>query len=80
MGQFTLMKIHIEFCIKWNYEPEFDRVSKEIHNINSSIEIKGNESSPRTGSFEVSINNILVYSKFKTGVFPTVEEIKSWFN
>lgn len=54
-------------------------MSKEIHNINSSIEIKGNESSPRSGSFEVSVNNILVYSKFKTGVFPTVEEIKSWF-
>ena len=54
-------------------------MSKEIHNINSSIEIKGNESSPRTGSFEVSINNILAYSKFKTGVFPTVEEINSWF-
>tara|TARA_Y100001960_G_C14005024_1_gene508618 strand:+ start:118 stop:282 length:165 start_codon:yes stop_codon:yes gene_type:complete len=54
-------------------------VSKEINNINSSIDVVGNESSPRTGSFEVTLNNNLVYSKFKTGNFPTTKEIKEWF-
>ncbi len=74
------MNIHIEFCINWNYGPEFDRVSKEIYNINPSLKVKGNKSTPRTGSFEVTINDILVYSKFKTGVFPKSDEIKNWLN
>ena len=72
------MKIHIEYCIKWNYGPEFDRVSKQIHKINPSIVITGNEELPRSGSFEITINNKLVFSKFKSGTFPTLEEIKNW--
>ena len=55
-------------------------MSKEIHNINPSLKVKGNKSTPRTGSFEVTINDILVYSKFKTGVFPKSDEIKNWLN
>ena len=73
------MKILIEFCIKWNYGPEFDRLSKEIHKINPSAKIIGNEGPPRTGAFEVVLDNNLIYSKFKTGAFPTIEEIKEWF-
>ena len=39
------MKIHIEFCVKWNYGPEFDRVSKQIYkiNINYNRNMKDNE-------------------------------------
>ena len=72
------MEIHIEFCIKWNYGPEFDRVSKEIKKINSSVIIKGNENPPRSGSFEVTINGKLIYSKFKSKNFPNKEQIKNW--
>ena len=54
-------------------------MSKEIYNINSSAIITGNEHSPRTGSFEVHLNNHLIYSKFETGVFPTKKEINEWF-
>ena len=54
-------------------------MSKIISNINLSFEIIGNKSAPRSGAFEVTINNKIVYSKFKTGVFPTENEIKSWF-
>ena len=71
------MKIHIEFCIKWNYEPEFDRVSKIIQSINSDIEVSSNQQPPRSGAFEISLNNKLIYSKFQTGKFPTEEEIIS---
>ena len=68
------MKLHIEFCIKWNYGPEFDRVSKIIQNINSDIEVLSNQYPPRSGAFEISLNNKLIYSKFQTGKFPTEEE------
>ena len=73
------MKIYIEFCIKWNYGPEFDRVSKQIQKTKPSAIITSNEEYPRSGSFEITINNKLVYSKFKSGTFPTLEEIKNWF-
>ena len=39
----------------------------------------GNEITPRSGAFEVTINNKMVYSKFETGVFPTENEITHWF-
>ena len=58
------MKIHIEFCIKWNYGPEFDRVSKEIKRILPDAIIKGNSVSPRSGAFEISLNKNLIYSYF----------------
>ena len=72
------MKLHIEYCEKWNYGPEFDRVSKIIKSVDSSIIIKGNESPPRSGAFEVALNNNIVYSKFETGKFPNKKEINSW--
>ena len=69
------MKIHIEYCIKWNYEPEFDRVSKIIKRINSSYKIEGNSIYPRSGAFEIELNGKTIFSKLTSGEFPTKEEI-----
>ena len=74
------MKLHIEFCEKWNYDPEFDRVSKIINKNFPSINVIGNETSPRSGAFEITFNGKLVYSKFETNKFPTEEEIISILN
>ena len=57
------MKFHIEYCEKWNYGPEFDRVSKIIKSVDSSIIVEGNEFPPRSGAFEVTLNNSIIYSK-----------------
>ena len=73
------MNIHIEFCEKWNYHPDFDRVSKKILNIAPQAIIKGNLKSPRSGAFEVSINDKLVFSKLTSGKFPQESDINSWF-
>ena len=73
------MYIHIEFCEKWNYQPDFDRVSKQIKKIMPSAQVEGNAKLPRSGAFEVTIDEKLVYSKFKTGNFPNTGDIKSWF-
>ena len=51
---------------------------KEV-SIDSEVHIEGNISSPRTGAFEVTINDKLVYSKFSTDNFPDKDEITSWF-
>ena len=73
------MKIHIEFCEKWNYHPDFDRVSKEINNLMPHAQIQGNTVPPRSGSFEVTIDGKLIYSKLHTGSFPNAKEISNWF-
>ena len=54
-------------------------MSKEIQKINSSFNITGNKNTPRSGSFEVTINGKLIFSKFKSGNFPNSEQIKKWF-
>ena len=77
------MKVHIEFCVKWNYGPEFDRVSKEIKKIVPNVNIEGNKKNPRTGSFEIMIDGNLVYSKLKTHSFPSkieIQKLMKWLN
>ena len=69
------MNLHIEFCEIWNYGPEFDRVSKIIKKYNPSINITGNEKPPRSGAFEITIEDKLIYSKFETNNFPSEKEI-----
>ena len=73
------MNIHIEFCEKWNYHPDFDRVSNQIKKYKPDAIIKGNSNPPRRGAFEISINGELVFSKFEKGDFPTIDDIESWF-
>ena len=73
------MNIIIEFCVKWNYHPEFDRVSAIIRKLRPAIMISGNPTPPRTGAFEVTIDGKLVFSKLKSGGFPGESDIKLWF-
>ena len=70
------MIIHIEYCVKWNYGPEFDRVSKQIKKIYPNASIEGNSISPRSGAFEITLNKTLVFSKFKSNRFPNEDELK----
>ena len=55
-------------------------MSKQIKKIAPNALIKGNSKPPRSGAFEVSLNEKLIYSKFETGEFPQEQDIKSWFN
>ena len=72
------MNVHIEYCEKWNYDPEFDRVSKIIKKLNPDIIVNGNQNSPRSGAFEITINDNLVYSKFETNTFPNEQQIEKF--
>ena len=72
------MIIHIEYCVKWNYGPEFDRVSNEIKLVDNSIEVIGNLKPPRSGAFEIAVDNEIVFSKFNSGRFPNNKEIRDW--
>ena len=70
------MKIHIEFCVRWNYGPEFDRVSNNIKELYPKAIIEGNKDEPRSGAFEITLNVNLIYSKFSTNLFPSKEKLK----
>ena len=72
------MKVYMEFCVKWNYDPEFERVSNIIKSIKTDVEISSNQNPPRSGAFEVSIDDKLIFSKFQLNRFPTEDEIKGW--
>ena len=72
------MNIYIEFCIKWNYGPEFERVSNIIKSFNPNATITSNTSPPRSGAFEISIEQKLIFSKFQKNRFPDENEIKGW--
>ena len=54
-------------------------MSKQIKKIFPDAKVLGNAKPPRSGAFEVTIDNKLVYSKFKTGGFPQKSDIKDWF-
>ena len=54
-------------------------MSKSIKKIAPDAKVQGNAQPPRSGAFEVSIEDKLVFSKFETGKFPQKPDIKSWF-
>ena len=54
-------------------------MSKIIKSIIPNSTIIGNVHPPRSGAFEVTINEKNVYSKFTTGTFPKEKEVKNWF-
>jgi len=54
-------------------------VSKEIKKNKPNAIINGNLTPPRSGAFEVTINDKLVFSKFETGNFPKTKDIMKWF-
>ena len=67
------MKIDIEYCMQWNYEPRAlslrDDLMDEFLTDFDSFEINLIESSG--GGFEVFVNdNLQVFSKKQTGRFP----------
>ena len=67
------MKIDIEYCMQWNYEPRAlslrDDLMDEFITDFDSFEINLIESSG--GVFEVFVNdNLQVFSKKQTGRFP----------
>tara|TARA_B100001741_G_C16389859_1_gene521913 strand:- start:518 stop:685 length:168 start_codon:yes stop_codon:yes gene_type:complete len=55
-------------------------VSKILKIIDPNVNITGNKQAPRSGAFEVTLNNKLIFSKFETGTFPDKRIIKNWFN
>jgi len=54
-------------------------VSKQIIKFMPNAYIEGNNTPPRSGAFEVTIDDRVVYSKLQTGEFPNKKDISNWF-
>tara|TARA_B100001029_G_C15049555_1_gene449680 strand:- start:339 stop:500 length:162 start_codon:yes stop_codon:yes gene_type:complete len=53
-------------------------VSKLINGVYPNALVIGNQKQPREGSFEIKLENRLIFSKFEKNRFPTKEEISKW--
>ena len=71
------MKISIEYCMQWNYEPKALSLRESIQK-QFGIEAKLIKSSG--GVFEVTLNNSLIFSKKDLGRFPNSNEVEDILN
>jgi len=67
------MKVGIEYCMQWNYEPKAFSLKESIQR-QFGVEAQLIEGSG--GVFEVTLNNSLIFSKKKLGRFPHDNEIE----
>ncbi|XP_072255206.1 migration and invasion enhancer 1-like [Pyxicephalus adspersus] len=59
--------------MKIGYEPRYRELANEIKQLVPDAEISGGVG--RTGSFEIKVNNELIFSKLECGGFPYPEDI-----
>ena len=66
------MKVVIEYCGRWNYKPKaislIDKLKPYEYELNEG----------RTGSFEIKIDDELVFSKLIEKRFPEDKEVERW--
>ena len=67
------MNIIIEYCGIWNYEPKASSLEEEIKNVYNNAQITLQRSNG--GVFEVTVDDKLIFSKFKLSRFPDDGEI-----
>ena len=67
------MKISIEYCMEWNYEPRALSLRDELLGLFDVEQVELIESSG--GVFEITVNGDLIFSKKELGRFPNLNEI-----
>lgn len=67
------MRVSIEYCVVWNYQPKASSLKAEIEKNFPDIQIKLIEGSG--GVFEVEKDGKLIFSKKQSGRFPEHDEI-----
>jgi len=64
-------KVSIEYCTSWGYLSRFRKTATEIENAFPSVEVVGNpKGSSRSGSFEVTCDDTVYWSKLNGQGFP----------
>jgi len=73
MSSSKSVKVEIEYCGSWGYYGRFLDLKGALEKQCSSIEVSGFEG--RSGSFEVSVGEKVVFSKLATYGFPYEKDI-----
>lgn len=68
-----VVTIKVEYCGAWGYAPRFQGLKRDINAKFPDAEVSGFVG--RRGSFEIEINEHLVFSKLEAGGFPYDEDI-----
>ena len=71
------MKVSIEYCMQWNYEP---RALSLRESIQKQFGIEAKLIKGSGGVFEVTLNNSLIFSKKDLGRFPNSNEVEDILN
>ncbi|XP_046982839.1 migration and invasion enhancer 1 [Schistocerca americana] len=72
------VNVEVEYCGGCGYLPKFQELSDKIRESVPSANVTGKEG--RTGSFEVSVNGQLIYSKLRTMAFPDFQNVTDIVN
>lgn len=65
--------VHVEYCGRWGYAPRFRDLKQRILRECPEASVDGEVG--RATSFEVTINDKLVYSKLNEGAFPDFDAV-----
>jgi len=68
-----VIAVKIEYCSGWGYENKFRKLRDEILASLPSADVTGSKG--RKTSFEVTINDKLVYSKLDKNGFPEFKDV-----
>lgn len=67
------VKVHIEYCGGWGYAPRYQDLRRAILAEVPTAEVIGKVG--RRSSFEVTVNDKLIFSKLNLGGFPSAEDV-----
>lgn len=67
------MKVEVEYCGSCGYASRFEELATQIRSSVPTADVLGKEG--RRGTFEVSVNGTLVYSKLSTMAFPDFKNV-----
>lgn len=65
--------VHVEYCGKWGYYPRYLELADKLKAADPEVEVTGEVG--RSSSFEVKLNDEVVFSKLETGGFPIMEKL-----
>lgn len=69
----AVLKVHVEYCGKWGYASRYRELAKKVKEHVPDAEVTGAEG--RSTSFEITMNDQLIFSKLETKGFPYAEDI-----
>lgn len=67
------VKVEVEYCGSCGYSSRFEELATQIRASVPAADVLGKEG--RRGSFEVTVNGTLVYSKLSTMAFPDFKNV-----